>query len=56
MSIIAKNIEITGESDLQRVPKEKLEVLKFQLQALVEKADYKDVEGEVLNGNSNKEK
>lgn len=54
--IIATNIEIVGESDLQRVPKEKLEILKFQLQALVEKADYKDVEGEVLNGNSNEEK
>lgn len=38
-SIIAKNIEITGESDLQRVPKEKLEILKFQLKTLVEKTD-----------------
>lgn len=51
--MIAKNIEITGESDLQRVPKEKLDILKYQLQALVEKQDAEEVivEGEVLNGN-----
>ena len=56
-SIIAKNIEIVGESDLQRVPKEKLDILKFQLQALVEKQDAEEiiVEGEVLNGNGKEE-
>lgn len=37
--IIAKNIEIVGDNDLNRIPKEKLEILKYQLQALVEKAD-----------------
>lgn len=50
-AIIAKNIEITGESDLGRVPKEKLEILKYQLQTLVEKKDAEEetVEGEVKN-------
>lgn len=46
-SIIAKNVEVTGESDLQRVPKEKLEILKYQLKILVEKND--ELEGESQN-------
>ena len=55
--MIAKNIEITGESDLHRVPKEKLDVLKYQLQALVEKQDAEEVivEGEVINGDTEEE-
>lgn len=37
--IIAHCIKIVGDSNLNRVPKEKLEVLKYQLQTLVEKSD-----------------
>jgi len=44
--MIAKNLEIAGESDLQRVPKEKLEILKYQLETLVKKNDELEGEGQ----------
>lgn len=50
--IIAHSIEICGESDLMRVPKEKLEILKYQLQTLVEQQDNEGT-GEVKNGKEN---